>query len=237
MRHVLTLILILLLGAFVVGAQENIQAGLFSELQNLTLGDVVPLTLSVTHPAGWRVIPPELAREWGDFEVVSQAASQIARNADGTETTQQQINVQVFNLGLFQTPPLTVAVVDAAGNITTHDVAPTSLTVNPTITGDDTALRDIKPQAEMTVPPISPVFIVAAVLGVLAVIVAVTLMLGRLRQPPVVVDLRSIGEKTQDELSDIQDMNLIAAGDFKGHYALLSDCIRRYIETVYTIPA
>jgi hypothetical protein len=237
MRHVITLTLILLLGALVVGAQENVQAGLTFEHDSLTIGDVVPLTLSVTHPMGWRVIPPELQREWGDFEVVSQAAPQIARNADGTETTTQRINVQVFNLGQFQTPPLSVSVVDSAGNISAHEAAPASLTVNPTLTGEDTLLRDIKPQVEMIVPPISPLIIGAAVLSVLAVIVAVTLMMGRLRQPPIVVDTRTIGEKTQDELSEIQEMNLLAAGDYKRHYALLSDCIRRYIESIYNIPA
>ncbi len=55
-----------------VSAQSNIIVTLSVGGEAITVGDVIPLTLQVTHPAGWRVIVPTLEKQWGDFEVRSQ---------------------------------------------------------------------------------------------------------------------------------------------------------------------
>jgi len=49
----------------VANAQSNITATLSIDRNDITVGDVVPLTLRVTHPAGWRVIVPALEKQWG----------------------------------------------------------------------------------------------------------------------------------------------------------------------------
>ena len=50
----------------------------------LTVGDLVTLTLEVTHPADHAVVVPRLGCEWGPFEVLSQTPAHTVFNGDGT---------------------------------------------------------------------------------------------------------------------------------------------------------
>lgn len=231
------MIVILLLAVMPAFAQGSVTASLTTDLSVPVIGDVVPLELSVTHPAGWRIIPPSLGRQWGELEIVAQHPPQIAQNASGTETTTQRIDAQVFSLGEIQTPPLTITVVDTAGQTSQHEVAPLTLTIQSVLSEGDTDLRDIKPQAAMEIPPISPVLIGGVALGVLAVVVLATLFARRLRRAPVMIDKRSIGQRTHDELTHVQRLNLIEQDDYKQHYALVSKIVREYIEGIYHISA
>ncbi len=58
-------------------AQDTLVASLSVDSQDFTVGDVIPLTLRVIHPSGWRVIFPTLDKQWGDFEVRGQSVPEI----------------------------------------------------------------------------------------------------------------------------------------------------------------
>ena len=153
-------------------AQSNISATLSVGGDAITVGDVIPLTLRVTHPAGWRVIVPTLEKQWGEFEVRGQATPVITANGDGTETTSQTIEVARMRPGDVQTPSLTLAVADDQGNLQNVEVAPVPFMVQSVLVAGDTTLRDIKPQAELitsqrTIVPI--VILIVLCLVILAV--------------------------------------------------------------------
>ena len=133
----------------VAHAEDNLVATLSANSQDITVGDVIPLTLRVTHPTGWRVIFPTLEKQWGDFEVRGQAVPEILTNPDGTQTTVQEIIVAYMRPGEVQTPALTLSVADDQGSLSSLEVAPVPISVRSVLIEGDTNLREIKPQVEL----------------------------------------------------------------------------------------
>jgi len=84
-----------------VKADSPVEARLTIEDKDLTVGDPIHITLSVTHPAGHQVIFPQLESNWGDLTVKHQSPATTVDNGDGTETTNQTMDVRVFASGTF----------------------------------------------------------------------------------------------------------------------------------------
>jgi hypothetical protein len=179
---------------------------------------------------------PQIDTQWGDFEVRSQGLPHIQTNADGTETTAVEIDVTLFNLGAFTTPALQIRAVDPNGATSTVDVAPATLTVNSVLTGDDTTLRDIKPQWTMDVPVISPLVYGAVALLVIAVIAGLSFLIRKTFASRPVVDNRTPYQKAHDELTRIEGLGLPAQGMYQEHYQLVSNAVRALFEQVYSFP-
>ena len=99
------ILLVLVVGATEAWAADGVEVRLRPERNELTVGDPVQLTLEVTHPAGSQVIIPQLDVTWGNFEVRDQSPASTVANDDGTLTTRQTLDVTLFDVGEFQTPP------------------------------------------------------------------------------------------------------------------------------------
>ncbi len=215
-------------------AQSNISATLSVGNGKFTVGDVIPLTLSVTHPAGWRVIAPALDKQWGDFEVRAQATPIITAHADGTETTTQAISVVRLRPGETQTPPWTLSIADDQGYVTSVDVAPVLITVQSLLVAGDTNLRDIKPQSDLITAQTSYWPLLAA--GVLGVMVSIGYAIHRWRQRPV-VDKRTPRQRTLDTLSEIDARQAQTPDEVKTACLHLTACLRDYVAATTDIPA
>ena len=223
------LIFVLLLAGTAV-AQEPVTATLTAVGENLTVGDPIPLTLAVTHPAGYHVIPPELEANWGDFIVRDQSPATTVDNGNGTETTSFNIDARLFAPGEFSTPPLVVSVTDGAGQLSEILAAPTPVAVNSVLVEGDTELRDIKPQAELPYQNLLPWLIAG---GLLAVAAGGAYWWWKRRQARLAlaaIDNRLPHEVALDELERIEKMRLPENGRFKEHYTLVADTVRLYME-------
>ncbi len=209
----------------------EVQIALTPDRSELTVGDPVHLALEVTHPAGYQVIIPKLEQVWGDFEVRSQSAATTTANDDGTETTRQTIEVTLFNLGEFETPalPLTIG---WAGQVFEELVPPALLAVVPTLTGDDSDLRDIKPQAGLNLPATWPWIAGGLLLAALLAVAGVWAYRRRRGEPFLapVVDNRPPWQVAYDELARIEGLGLLDQRRFKEYYTLITDCLRAYLE-------
>ena len=232
---------LLALGPVPVHAQEDVpvQVDLVADRSELTVGDRVIMTLDVTYPSGFQVVLPRLPREWGALEVLDQSNTSVVDNKDGTETISQVIEVTAFVPGEFLTSGLEISVREPAGGFSVKTAPPVSLNVASVLAEGDEELRDIRPQADLDVPPVWP-----WVLGVVAAIallgIAIVLFLRRRREQLAaapVVDLRNAYEIAVDELAHIVKLDLPAQSRFKEHYTLVTDVLRTYIETEYRIPA
>lgn len=214
-------------------ADDGVQATLTADRDELTVGDPVQLLLEVNHPAGYQVIIPRLEPAWGAFEVRGQSQATTLANDDGTETTQQVIEVTLFNLGNFQTPELPLTISNGVGQVTEEVVPTTLLRVIPTLAEDDSELRDIKPQAVLIVPPVWP-WVVGALLAMVAVAVvgwwAYRRRLGKPFGPTPSVDNRPPWQVAYDELVRIEGLGLLEKGRAKEYYTLITDCLRTYLE-------
>jgi hypothetical protein len=217
-----------------VSAQSNIIATLSVGGEAITVGDVIPLTLQVTHPAGWRVIVPTLEKQWGDFEVRSQATPTIVSNGDGSETTAQKIEVARMRPGEAQTPALMLSIADDQGNLQNVEVAPVSVVVQSVLVAGDTTLRDIKPQADlMTSQRLIWPLIAAAALVVIGLVVY---FINRRRNRPV-VDKRTPRERALATLKTLEAQNLQTPADVKAACVEIAVCLRDYIAATTTIQA
>ena len=231
----LLLIAALFLIAFPANADGSVEVTLTPDRNELTVGDPVHLALEVTHPAGYQVIIPKLEQAWGDFEVRSQSAATTTANDDGTGTTRQTIEVTLFNLGDFETPPLPLTISDGAGQVFEETMPVALLTVVPTLGEDDSELRDIKPQAGLNLPAIWP-WIVGALLLVAVLAVAGVWAYRRRRGEPFlapVVDNRPPWQVAYDELARIEGLGLLDQRRFKEYYTLVTDCMRTYLEAQF----
>ena len=235
----LATVFLLALTALPALADDGVTAKLIPSQTELNLGDPVTLTLEVTHPAGYQVLAPQLPKKWGDYEVIAQSPPATVANPDGTETTRQSITVTLFDLGSFETPPLTVTVSDPGGKTQQVEVLPLALIVTPLRPEGDADLRDIKPQAEVDLP--FPWAVVSGVLAALLVLAAPGYFAYRRwikpKQPAVERDDRPPHQRALDELARIATLRLPEQGRFKEHYTLVTDALRRYLEEGFRVNA
>ena len=226
------IIMIFVVLALPIQAAGGVEVTLTPSQAQLAVGDPVELTLEVNHPAGYQVIIPKLDQTWGSFEVREQSQATTSPNDDGTETTRQTITVTLFDLGTFETPAWPLTISDGAGQVTEETVPPVSLTVNPLRVEEDTALRDVRPQAELAIPSMLPSIIIGLVVA--------TVIAGsgwwlyrrwRVKRGLVpVIDNRPPYQVAYDELDRIARLRLPEQGQFKQHYTLVTDCLRTYLE-------
>lgn len=230
------LVTLALLVATQARADEGVQVTMTPDRGEMAIGDPVQLTLEATHPAGYQVIIPKLEPVWGEFEVRSQSQATTVANDDGTETTQQLIEVTLFNLGDFQTPELPLTISNGAGKVTEVAAPPASLAVIPTLAEDDTELRDIKPQASLAVPPAWPWIAGGLLLATVATLGgwwAYRRWQGKPFGLAPVIDNRPPWQIAFDELVRIESLGLPGQGRIKEYYTLIADCLRTYLENQF----
>ena len=220
---------------------QSVQVGIGFSIpeQNLTVGDPFPLTISAIHPEGHNVIFPKLPVEWGSFEVMSQQPVATSVNDDGTLTTSQVVEVALFAPGEHTTPPLNVTVQLPNSAIVEQSVRPINISILSVLQTDDAELRDIKPPADLSVPPLWPWAVGgASAIGVLAL--AAFLLWQRRTAAALAAapfDPRSPFEIAMDQLDAIEELDLPASGDFKQHYTLVAGTIRGYLYREFGLPA
>jgi hypothetical protein len=215
-------------------AQELLTATLSVDSQEITVGDVIPLTVRVTHPAGWRVIFPTLEKQWGEFEVRSQAVPEIVTNPDGTQTTIQEIQVARMRPGEIQTLPLTLSVADDQGNLSSLEAAPVSVIVRSVLVDGDTNLREIKPQAELVTEgrPYWPL----VTFGLLSAAALAGYGIYRWQHRKL-ADRRTPRQRALDTLAVLFAQNLQSPAEIKDQCSLLADCLRDYLAAAIHLPA
>jgi hypothetical protein len=232
----LLLIVLALVGPVTARAEGLIEASLTTQSDELTVGDPILLTLNVTHPQEFQVIPVELETTWGDFHLQSQDPATTESNTDGTATTTQVIDARLFTPGNFATPTLTVSMSDENGQLIEVVAPPVEVNIVSVLIEGDNELRDIKPQADLPYQNLLPWSIGGALVLALAVGFFVWQRRRRTNQALAAVDNRLPHEVALDELARIEKMDLPRFQRFKEHYTLISDTVRVYMERTYQIP-
>ena len=241
MKTKLYLLLIgLLMGVIsVVYSQSDvIQATWIASPSEVTVGDVITLTLSVTHPTGYRVIVPEFGDTWGYFEVRSIGQQQISAGDDETEITSVNLDVAVMNVGDFNLPDLPITVYDSNGQASTVNPSPLPIHILSVLQEGDTTLRDIKGQVDLTLPERFPIAEILF-LGILTLVGGALFIVYEFkkRRKVTFVDNRLPYEKAFDELKHIEMLNFPATAEYKEHYDWISQCMRQYLQDGLNIPA
>lgn len=200
----------------------------------ITVGDVIPLQVVVTHPQGWRVVFPQLETAWGDLEIRKQSAPVITQNADGTETTTLKIDAAAFRPGTAMTPELNLKIADAQGQVHELYAAPVSVEVQSVLTPEDQELRDIKPQAELWQLTSSPLPLIGSVLLASALVVGAGIFAWKKRPQP---DKRTPRQRALDYLKALDAVALDERMNVKFLAVRVSDVLRDYLANGCRIPA
>ena len=205
----------------------------------LTVGDIVTLTLEVTHSADQVVVVPRLSPEWGPFEVRSQTPAQAASNGDGTETMRQRLQVTLFAPGIFETPAFPVSVRRPDGSLERVFPPPVRLTVRSVLSSPDEPLKDIRPPADLSMPlweqPAARAMAALAALVALGVVAYFLYRRSSRREAPPapLIDTRTPWEVAAQELDRIERLDLLGEGRFKEHYTLVASAVSAYVHTIY----
>ena len=220
-------------------SQSNVHAKLTADRNAVTVGDVVILTLEVTHPAEHAAVIPRLSREWGAFEVLSQSTTQTDSNGDGTETTRRRLEVSLFAPGTFETPELSISIRRPDGAVDRVIPPRVRLTVRSVLPGSDELLKDLRPPADLT-PPLwkHPVVLAIASLAVVASTVSVAFLIHhhlRARAAQLVSegDTRTPWEVAIQEINEIERLDLPGDGRYKEHYTLISQVMQTYVRAAF----
>ncbi|UCG22880.1 MAG: hypothetical protein JSW55_11955 [Chloroflexota bacterium] len=242
LRHKLILVPLMLIVALVAALPAAAQSGQIGQATlsapegELTVGDPIAMTLSVTHPADHHVIAPELETSWGDFTVQNISAPQTTASDDGTVTTELVVDARLFAPGAFSTPPLAVKIADDAGQVVELIAQPLTVEIGSVLVEGDSELRDIKPQAELPYVNLIPWIVAGVILAGAALVIVLLVRRSRAKRALAAVDNRLPHEVALDELGRIEGLHLPDAARFKEHYSLISDCLRLYMERRFGVP-
>ncbi len=227
MKRILTIALGLLMFAIpmIAFADSGVNVSVNVAREEIHVGDVIPLMVTVNHPKGWRVMFPMLEKKWGELEVRAQNPQKISDNADGSETTTQEIDVMYFRPAQVTTPAMQVNVVDTQGNVQELNVEPMVLNVKSVLHENDTTLRDIKPQAELWQLSSSPIPFVASLALAFTVLGSASVWAWKHRP---FVDKRTPRERALDELRALEAEQLDLT-NVKLYCVRVSDTLREYL--------
>ncbi len=218
---------------------SQLSVGLTVEDRQITVGDPLALTIYAVYPDDYHVIFPTLPQQWGSFEVRTQTPQATVINEDLTRTARQLVEVALFAPGDHQTPTFNISFRGPEGQIVERPVASVDVHVTSVLDPEDRLLRDIRPQADITVPSLWPWTLGAASLALLGLIVFAM----RRRRTSVGllaadwVEQRTPFQIAMERLDQIRDMDLPAGGRFKEHYSLVTDVVREYLQREYSVTA
>ena len=241
-----------MLGALPISAQSaQVELRMIVEPDTIYIGDPFTITLTATYPQDYFVVFPRVDPKWSNvndenspvFEVRNQTSLPTVENGDGTLTSSIQLEAVLFTTGDIPTPELSVAIRNPDGEIINRPVRPIEVSITPLELGEDEELKDIEPQAVLSVPP-DPIsfvqqrsrLIIFAGLGALG-LAMLALYLWQRRLSSDRPDPSLPSEVALRELDRIASMPLESESDFKERYTLVSDCLRNYLLSRYYVPA
>ena len=212
---------------------SEVQISFTASESELTVGDPVTLTLEITHPRNYAVVVPRLRQMWGPFEVLSQTAAHITERDTRTRTIRQQLDFTLFSTGEFETPAMPLTVRKPDGSVELLAIPPVRLTVKSVLSGPDEPLRDIREPADLRTPlweqPLARAIGLSAIAALCAGGYFVYYRLRGRQEPTIEEETLTPLQDAVLRLDDIESRDLPGAGNFKEHYALVSQVVSGYI--------
>lgn len=209
-----------------------------------TIGDPIGLTIVLHYDSGVQPNTDGIVDQLAPFEAISADPAVEQRNANGSGQMKLQFRIATYQTGQIALPALTFTYT-AAGQPGAVQTQPIPFTVDSVIPAGDKAtnIRPLKPQLDLPIP--NPAALRRSLIAGLATLVLALAALAiwrRMRSKPLPLAPVEPVERTLEinahsELDRIVAEGYLARGDYRTHYALIAECIRRYITERYGFQA
>ncbi len=237
MRHSIVPIAILIFCLPALPGQSPVQLDSRVDPAQVTVGDLIRLTLTVTADPGVEVDLPEPGPDMGEFEVLGHEVAGPVED-DGHRIWTVVYTLALYKTGSFEIPPVAVSYRGEgvqAGSVRTQEH---SVRVESTLSDDSKDILDIKGPLEIprSLWSLWPWF--AAALGLAALIFLYLRRKGG--EAPSAVSRKprlSPYDEAYRALRRLRDSGLLEEGQLKPYFTRLSEIIRRYLERRYLIQA
>ena len=212
--------------------------GLEADAESVTVGDVLTLTLKVSHPSDHHVIFPDVPREWGEFEVRKTTHLPTEIGEDESLLSAMTIEAVLFQPGVHSTPELSVAIRRPNGSVINRPVRPIEIEVASVLASGANELKDIRPQAEVPFPATWP-WMFGGFTSAAALILLGVYFWRRMLSEAAVQTQQVLTplEHALATLDSIERQDLPRQGRYLEHYALVAECLRTYLFGQFRIPA
>ena len=237
MRHSIVPIAILIFCLPALPGQSPVQLDSRVDPAQVTVGDLIRLTLTVTADPGVEVDLPEPDPDMGEFQVLGHEVAGPVED-DGHRIWTVVYTLALYKTGSFEIPPVAVSYRGEgvqAGSVRTQEH---SVRVESTLSDDSKDILDIKGPLEIprSLWSLWPWF--AAALGLAALIFLYLRRKGG--EAPSAVSRKprlSPYDEAYRALRRLRDSGLLEEGQLKPYFTRLSEIIRRYLERRYLIQA
>jgi hypothetical protein len=219
-------------------AQATLPPGVNIQLEaspkNATIGDHIRINLDIITPQGYRVeiLKPEIQN--GDFSILEFSSESKPAKSNGALLYHgAKIIVAIYKTGAFTFPPVRMVLVDSAGNKT--EVASPSVNIHiQSVIDKDHALKDLKKQADIPERSRWILWLALVVAGCILILLAWRFWKRKQNRSPAIntsMPVRNPLDVAESELKSLLAQGLPAGGHEKKFYILLSDIVKRILES------
>ena len=228
------LFLLVIVMAGLCTAQGEVSVSPKVDHSEITLGDIITYTIELRHPQGYKLVPPPLGAQFGEF-FIRDFHQPNPRTENGVVVDSMQYKITTYITGKVKIPAMTFHWESPSGQ--KGDVTVPEMEINvKSIAGKDAMdIRGLKEPVEIPVKmwPYYAMGIGAVVLAALIALIGYYIYRRRTRPkakpaaPPL-----SPYELVMSALKSLDD-----AMDVKVYYSTISEAMRRYVEGKFGIPA
>lgn len=220
-------------------AQPRISVDSNVDRQEITIGDRVTYTVTITADTTLKIDSLQVGENLGSFEIKDYIPRE-ERIRDSYRIVTEGFEITTFTTGEYQIPSLTINYITPAGERKSLATDPLPITVKSLLTGEDAEdIHGLRGPREFE--PDTPWWLVVVGGVVLLAIAAFIFFYRRARKPieleAAEVDTRLPWEIALADLGELKESALIVKGQFKLFYLRLSEIFRHYLERRYGIGA
>jgi len=212
---------------------EEIKAQLKTgvDATQVTIGDVVTVNLSVKHSPTVKVAFPQVETTLGMWTVRNSKRLAQTKLTDGTVEDNLQLQLAAYRTGDLEIPGLSVETVKPNGEKEVLASEPIKVAIQSVLTGNQDALKDLKPQAEIEADYKPFLFFLAALASAgYLVYRLIQYLKGRNKGPiPKPERVRSPEEIANEAIERLLARRLVEQGQFKQFYLELSEIVKRFL--------
>lgn len=236
MLRVLLVVSILLFAASSFAGPSGVSIHSSVDRSAITVGDPVQYSLTVRRGEQDTVEAPPLGLHLGQFEIRDYRRLDARRTKEGWVEETTEYLITAYKTGEYEIPPVPVRFVTEDGDTGQIRSEPISIQIESVKPSEAKDIHDIK--APVAIAGGIPLW--AAIVGGAVLVGFGAGLFLYLRHRKRSVELRSAPQEPIDELGEfdkIAALGLLDQGQYKRHYILLSEALRRYIERRYGVDA